>query len=311
MWMRRVLVSAGAGYVGRVLTRLLAQEAEVCVADLMKFGEKRFQPAERHRFRLERIDVRDVEAVTGLVEDFQPDVIIHLAAVHYIPDCEKRPLEAHSINVTGTINFLAACPPSCRFVLASTGAVYSPSDSLHHEAASKLGPMDVYGFTKLHPEQYTGYFASRRGFPAVIVRLFNVIGPGETNPHLLPGLVAQLKAGRSEVKLGNLSTRRDFIDVRDAASGFAAAAMSGDLAPGEVAVVNLGTSRQHSAAEVIERLRQVSGVHFIVSQEPSRVRAVDRPFLGADIRRIKRRFGWAPRYDLEGDLARSRPQSQS
>jgi UDP-glucose 4-epimerase len=300
--MRRALVSGGAGYVGRVLTRLLAQGSDVCVADLMMFGEDRFRPAERGRFRLERVDIRDKGAITELIRDFQPEVIIHLAALHYIPDCENRFLEAHAVNVTGTLNLLAACPAACRFVLASSGAVYSPSDSLHHESASKLGPMDVYGFTKLHAEHYTGYFAARRGFPAVIVRLFNVIGPGETTPHLLPELIAQLKAGRSEVELGNLTTRRDFIDVRDAASGFAAAALSGDLRQGEVAIVNLGTSRQHSAAEIIERLRTISGIDFTVRRDPTRVRALDRPFLGADIRRIRRQFGWAPKFSLEETL---------
>jgi len=59
---------------------------------------------------------------------------------------------------------------------------------------------------------------------------------------------------------------------------------------------------QEAEVCVADLMSQVSGVHFIVSQEPSRVRAVDRPFLGADIRRIKRRFGWAPRYDLEATL---------
>jgi len=66
--MQRILVSGGAGYVGRVLTRLLVPKWQVCVANLMRFGEERFQPAERRRFRLERIDVRNVEAVAGLVE---------------------------------------------------------------------------------------------------------------------------------------------------------------------------------------------------------------------------------------------------
>ena len=59
------------------------------------------------------------------------------------------------------------------------------------------------------------------------MRLFNVVGPGETNPHLLPEMIAQLKAGRTGISVGNLSPKRDYIHVKDAASGFAAASLDG------------------------------------------------------------------------------------
>src|SRR5690606_36433472 len=155
--------------------------------------------------------------IAALAQDFTPDAIIHLAAVHYIPECEQSPDLAVRTNVTGTVNTLLAAPPGCRFVYASSGAVYRPDPHPHSEAAAAVAPTDIYGFTKLHGEQYVRYLAHRREFAAVIVRLFNVVGPGETNPHLLPEILAQLKAGRSTVRLGNLSPRRDYIHVEDAA----------------------------------------------------------------------------------------------
>jgi UDP-glucose 4-epimerase len=136
----------------------------------------------------------------------------------------------------------------------------------------------------------------------VIVRLFNVIGPGETNPHLLPELVAQLKAGRNTIELGNLFSRRDYIGVRDAAGGFCAAALGNLPAGGTTCVVNLGTSRTYSVMEVVEKLRCISGIDFEIRQAESRVRRVDRPFLAADTRRIAELFAWRPDHTIEETL---------
>lgn len=303
MLRKRVLISGGAGFVGRTLCRLIYDNQDVCVVDTLNFGPDRFEPAELGKFRLETIDIRDLDALTALVDDFKPDVIVHLAAIHFIPACEGQPGNASSINVVGTVNLLSVCPADCRFVFASTGAVYAPSDALHDEVTSEIGPRDAYGFNKLHGEDYVRYFAGTKNLAAVIVRLFNVAGPGETNPHLLPEIVAQMKAGRNSVKLGNLWPKRDYIHVRDAASGFAAAGLNGTVAQGEVVTVNLGTSKQYSVNEIIERLRLLSGVEFAVEADASRVRAVDRPFLGAAIDRIGEKFSWTPQFDINDALS--------
>ena len=93
------------------------------------------------------------------------------------------------------------------------------------ETLAPLQPRNIYGITKLQGEQYVQIFAAERGIKAAIVRLFNVIGPGETNPHLLPAIVAQLREGPESINLGNTWPKRDYIDVRDAAGGFAAIAV--------------------------------------------------------------------------------------
>ena len=203
----------------------------------------------------------------------------------------------------GTLNLLLSCPAGARFVFASSGAVYRPQDRPHHEDASELGPNDVYGFTKLHGEHYVRAIAAKRGLRAAIVRLFNVVGPGETNPHLLPELVAQLKAGRRTVELGNLSPERDYIGVDDAARGFEAVALGGAVEPGAPCTVNLGTSRAYSVAAIVDKLRRVSAIDFDLRQADGRVRRVDRPFLAADNQRIADMFGWHPQHSIDDVLA--------
>jgi UDP-glucose 4-epimerase len=299
----RVLITGGNGYVGRYLTRMLRESCAVCVLDALRYGEWQFDAAERTALRLEEIDIRDPVRVPALMADFKPHVVVHLAALHYIPECESSPALAVSTNVLGTLNVLLACPEASRFVFASSGAVYKPEEQPHQEASSEVGPSDIYGFSKLHGEHYVRAIAMKRGLEAVVVRLFNVIGPGETNPHLLPELVAQLKAGRKVIELGNLSPRRDYIDVRDAAAGFRAAAVGKAVEAGETCIVNLGTSQTYSVIDIVEKLRRISGIDFGIRQAEERVRKVDRPVLAADNSRIAKLFGWHASYTIDDTLS--------
>ncbi|NKE44139.1 NAD-dependent epimerase/dehydratase family protein [Roseomonas frigidaquae] len=298
----RILITGGNGYVGRYLTDLLRPHGQLCIADMLRYGNWRFPPNERDRLRLEEVDIRDAPRVAALMASFRPQVVVHLAALHYIPECEADPALAVSTNVQGTLNLLLSCPEGCRFVFASSGAVYKPDDRPHHETTSELGPNDIYGFSKLHGEHYVSAIAAKRRLKAVIVRLFNVIGPGETNPHLLPELIGQLKAGRNVIELGNLSPRRDYISVRDAAAGFCAVALHDEVETGATRTVNLGTSRTYSVAEVVEKLRRISGINFEIRQAPGRVRQVDRPMLAADNRSIEELYGWRVRQSIDDTL---------
>jgi nucleoside-diphosphate-sugar epimerase len=93
------------------------------------------------------------------------------------------------------------------------------------------------------------------------------------------------------------------LDVRDAAAGFAAAALGGAVGRGETCIANLGTSRTHSVEEVVAKLRRISGVPFDVVQTSERMRLVERPSLAADISRMRTMFGWQPRFNLDESLA--------
>jgi UDP-glucose 4-epimerase len=302
---KRVMVTGGAGFVGRELVRTLSPENDVLVADLLRYGTPDWLQGEPEGFAFRKVDIRDAAAIAEVIQEFQPDAVVHLAAIHYIPECDQDPALAVATNVAGTVNVLAGLAPGTRFVFASSGAVYQPDDAPHQEFTSTLGPADIYGITKLQGEAYVRAFAADRGVPSCIVRLFNVIGPGETNPHLLPAIIAQLSAGAEAIDLGNTWPKRDYIDVLDAAGGFAAAALGTNPDGVDCETVNLGSGQQYSVDDILDRMRSVLNLTFEVRQDPKRMRAVDRPYLGADISHINEVFGWSPAHQLDDTLRRT------
>jgi UDP-glucose 4-epimerase len=303
----RIAVTGANGFVGVHVTRQLLEKHDVLAIDSLRYGPWRFSQAELARFRSEAIDIRDRKAVERVLEEFAPEAIIHLAAIHFIPECERLPDEAVSINVEGTVNLLLACRPNCRFVFTSSAAVYAPNEAPHREADDATGPVDVYGFTKLHGEQFVEYFSRLKQLQSVIVRLFNVVGPGETNPHVLPEIIKQLKSGSRRLRLGNVQPRRDYIYVADVAAGFIAAATKpfprvNDGAP---VLVNLGSGASHSVEEIVQKLGRIIAEPVEIEVDPQRVRKVDRPNLVSDNSRMQALFSWAPAHDIDRSLQES------
>ena len=299
----RILVTGANGFVGVQTVRdLVSAGQEVLALDNLRYGPWRFTEREVMDFETSVTDLRDRAATESAVARFKPDSIIHLAAIHFIPECERLADEAVAINVQGTVNLLIACPETCRFVFGSTAAVYAPSDAAH-TVADRIGPMDVYGITKWTAEDFVRYYAGARGLNSVIVRLFNVIGPGETNPHILPEIIKQLKRGERTLRLGNVSPKRDYIYVADAARGFIAAAMK--PYPHNVKgvpVVNLGSGRSYSVEELVKFIGTIIGDDIKITSDPARVRKVDRPSLLADNSDLKAMFGWRCETDIHAAL---------
>ncbi len=293
----RALVTGGCGFVGAALCRRLCEAGdEVIALDDLSLGS---EAAIDGDVRMIVADVRDPD-LEDAISAVRPEVVFHLAAIHFIPTCEENPARAVAVNVEGTQRVLDAADAAGAgaVVLASSAAVYAPSSDAHGEDA-ELGPTDTYGHTKLWAEQLAGLFRDRTGIHTAVARLFNVYGPGETNPHLIPTILRQAELG-PELRLGNLSTRRSYVFVDDAAAGLATL---GTRALGSShSVANIGGNRDHDATELVDSVAGVLGRKLTIRTDSSRLRRSDRPRLAADCSWAGKELGWEPSTSLEAGL---------
>jgi UDP-glucose 4-epimerase len=299
--MMRCLVTGGCGFVGSALVRrLLAESCEAVVVDDLSRGSRENLGPDQARVRVIEQDVTN--SLDRIFSSFQPQAVFHLAALHFIPDCDADPARCLRVNVEGTRSVLKAAaglrgPVS--LVLASSAAVYAPAEGAHQEQEDSLGPVDVYGYSKLWAEELAAGFAARTGTAVGIARLFNVFGPGETNAHFIPSLICQMKAGES-VRLGNLSSKRDYVFVDDVADALLRLARYGG--DGQSATVNIGSGRAYAGHEVVDALAGLAAAGVAPVTDPSRLRPVDRPVLLADPTLAQKLLDWAPRTSLVDGL---------
>ncbi|MFB6185794.1 MAG: NAD-dependent epimerase/dehydratase family protein, partial [Halobacteriaceae archaeon] len=296
-----VLVTGGAGFIGsHVVEELLDRGKDVAVLDNLFAGEREYVPSAA---TLHEVDIRDQDEVNTTVTSIDPDQIIHLAAIHYIPYCNKNPEDAFDVNVMGTRHLLNAARSLSdleRIVYTSSAAVY-PSRDYPHEETDMPGPMDIYGRTKLVGEDLCELFASETGVPVASARLFNVYGPRETNPHLIPAILDQIKDGSREVELGNLTPKRDFVYVEDVATALSTLIDAHDDGH---RVYNVGSNQAWSVREVVDEVGSALGISLTIEQDEERVRESDRPHLCAKIDRITEETKWNPRTEFVEGLRR-------
>lgn len=300
------VVTGAAGYLGSyVVPELLARGTPVLALDDLSTGRAEYlAPYQNHPgFRFVQLDLRDQPTLQSLFVQERPAAIVHLAALHFIPACCADPTRTVSINVLGTQSVLSAARAAhvTHFWLASTGDVYAPQTTPHHEERSPVGPFNIYGLSKLMCEQLVALEARDcKDIRFVVGRLFNLYGPRETNPHILPEILSQLRANPdATLRLGSLWPRRDLVPIADAARAVIATL---DAAPIGVTTINIATGVAVSMQEVLDMIGQIRGRPLRIETDPAKVRPVERDHLQADVSRLKSMIGWTPHADLRRGL---------
>ena len=292
-----VLITGGAGFVGSSLARrLLDNDIDVVVIDNLLRGSRDNLPTD-DRLNFVEGDIRS-DSDLDRAMSFKPSAVVHLAAQHFIPYCNEHPGDTIHVNVYGTqcvLNSIARSNCVKKLVFGSTAAVYAPSDSPHDED-EVMGPIDIYGVSKQIGEQLVDFFHLQTGIAAINARLFNVVGPRETNPHLLPDILDQLPISGS-LQLGNLVPKRDYIFADDIADGIITLLQS-DTATGSI---NIGSGESFSAGELVEVIGEITNSTIQIDSIPERQRAGDRPNLCAKNARL-RALGWNCKHDLRKSL---------
>lgn len=301
--MTRVLVTGAEGFVGgRLVPRLVARGATViaCHAPGTVAGDDDVTGA-RAPVEHVALDIRDREAVEGVFRDAAPDAVVHLAGLSDVADSWRRIDDYYRVNVEGAEHVARAAralSARCRLVVASSAEVYGavPEAELPAREDRDLEPGSPYALTKAAVE--------RLSLPlgAIVVRSFNLIGPGQGANFALPSFATQLaaiEAGREEpvLHVGNLTPRRDFVHVDDGADAYALLVARAE--PGSVYNVARGEPIALEAA--LRQLIRISGQEVEIRQDPNRMRPADVPVMSGDAGRL-RALGWRPKHGFDQAL---------
>ncbi|WP_373541470.1 NAD-dependent epimerase/dehydratase family protein [Chamaesiphon sp.] len=298
---KKVLVTGGAGFIGSATIAAFQNDGhEIYAIDNLSFGNRKFITIpESHFFE---IDILDRAKLFRVISQIEPDWIIHLAAIHFIPYCNQHPIEAARVNIQGTINVLDAArnvPNLEKVFFASTAAVYP----IYNDAISEThppAPTDIYGLSKLTGEHLMNEFHLQTDVPTIVCRFFNAFGPNETNAHVIPEIQRQINAGCRTIQLGNLDPKRDFIHTSDMASAIVKLLDIGDRG---IEIFNLGRGIEYSVTEVVTAFEQALGERIVIEVDPARVRKVERMHLLADITKLKNFIDWEPKINLNQGIS--------
>jgi UDP-glucose 4-epimerase len=298
----QVLVFGGAGFLGSHLVDLLYSTGhEVAIVDDLSRGKLDFIGVQSP-VTIYRGDIRDPDLYARVLDNVTPEVVIHLAAVHHVPVCERQPLVALDVNVLGTQRVVDFCRDRnvARLVFASSGGVYDESipGSLREEDLTKA--RDIRSASKLAGEALVCRGAERGWYSSSIARIFNLVGARDTHEHLVTQAIRQLREGNRRIEVGNLHPRRDFLHVMDAARAMQALCEVPSSLPTEI--FNVGSGREWTVVEVLQQLADVAGVEVEIESVASKRREGDRLSLLAQISKIRDCCGWQPLQTLSDAL---------
>jgi UDP-glucose 4-epimerase len=305
----QLLITGGAGFIGsHSVAAALAAGQRVRVFDNLSTGSRENVPP-------------DAELVVGDVTDYAQvqaaaagcDAVLHLAALVSVPQSMREPLATLAINSVGTANVLEAARAAGarRFVLASTCAVYGDLPGRQEESSPVL-PLSPYAGSKLLAEQWTRLYTTAYGLPVVILRYFNVYGPGQRADSPYSGVLARwcaaVQAGEVCTVFGDGEQTRDFVSVHDVAAANLLALTSDSLEPG--AVYNVATGQSASLNAILGALDAAAGRSIARRYAPARPGDIIHS-AGSSAR--LQACGWQPQFPLAQGIAEllSEPDSRS
>ena len=310
--MQPILVTGGAGFIGAHTCKALAAEGLHPIAfdnlsrgysDMVRWGPfvqgDILQPADLDR----------------AFERYQPQSVIHFAALAYVGESVAKPLAYYQNNVSGLINVLEAMVRhgADTLVFSSSCATYGIPDALPIAENARQQPISPYGHSKLIGEQILMRVAAAHHLRIALLRYFNACGAdpdGELSErhdpetHLIP-LAVDAATGRgpplqifgADYPTADGTCERDYIHVSDLACAHVAALRQLNNG-GETLTLNLGTGRAYSIVEIVSTVERVTGYTVPIIRAPRR--PGDPAALVADASRAESLLGFKPKFsDLE------------
>jgi GDP-4-dehydro-6-deoxy-D-mannose reductase len=251
------------------------------------------------------VDVLDDQGLTEAVGKAQPSAVVHLAAVSSVAESWKDAGDAWRVNAVGTANLLQAVrreAPAARVLVVSTGEVYGRAEELPTSERSPVAPLSPYAASKAAAEVACTQERAG-GLDVVVARAFQHEGPGRDERFAVGSWTHQIaeleQAGGPALKVGDLSARRDIIDVRDVCRAYRLL-LDPSVPPD---TYNVASGRAVSMEEVLQFLVGLARCPIDVEPDPDRFRPAELPVVCGDASRLRSATGWKPQIPLEQTLA--------
>ena len=303
------MITGITGFAGSHLAELLLREGH----DV--FGIVRWRSRSEHlehlngHLHLIEADLLDLKSLQDVMINLRPDYIFHLAAQSFVPASWTAPAVTLETNAVGSCNLFEAVrtaqiDPLIQIACSSEEYGLVHENELPIKETNPLRPLSPYAVSKVAMD-YLGYqYFKSYGLKIVRTRGFNHEGPRRGEVFVTSTFakqIALIEKGKQKpvILVGDLSTKRDFTDVRDMVRGYYLAAQKGE--PGEV--YNIASGKAWVIKDVLDYLLSLSKVKNIkVKRDPKRLRPSDVPILLGDSSKFRQATGWQPQIPFKKTL---------
>jgi nucleoside-diphosphate-sugar epimerase len=315
-----VLVTGAQGFIGRYLGAALFRDHCDEVVGVGRSPESRDHfthevqvngsalwapiPIEirpRDNYRYVQVDLTDEAAVLALVAQIRPRVVFHLAGS--LRDEPFNALLSNNLRATYSVcKALVETGDAIQLIFASSGSVYGDlgADGTSLRESGATHPLDLYSITKRASEDIVRLVGSTTAIQVIIARIFNVVGPGQEERHLVGRIASQiadvLRGTAHSIRVGPLVTSRDFIDVRDVATALVTLARSGAANW----IYNVASGEEIVVQRILDGLLEVTGDNPPAVQNTVG-RRIDVSRQVVDITALSG-LGWRPAFSLKKSL---------
>lgn len=295
--MKKVLITGITGMIGKHLSKLL-QEEDLEIAGISRATSSSRYIHEKSPYTHFEGDIMDVKFLKEVWQIFQPDLIYHLAAQAYNGESWRAENTTYQFNIKGAHNVFETCrefTPAARIIPACSSAEYGivPEEMIPiSEDTVPLRPITPYGVSKSAMEMMARQYHLNYNMNFVLPRLFIHLGPDHPPVTAIQNFARQLAAIKlglqpPVIKVGNLETARDFVDVRDGVKALWLLAQKGKS--GEV--YNQCSGKAHTMKESLKILIEISGLKVSTETDPNLFRPSDEKLLLGNPSKIEM-LGW-------------------
>lgn len=306
--MDTILITGGAGFIGLHLSLALLNAGHTVVCVDHFYGT--FDPASKwsklssfrdhpHYILLIR-DIRDQPEMEQIMEQYQINIVIHLAALAGVRPSLTDPFAYVDTNISGTLSILESMRKTGvrKMLFASSSSVYGNSLSVpFREDDPVASPVSPYAFTKRAGELLCSNYHSLYGIETFCLRFFTVYGPGQRPEMAIHRFLTNIMDAKTVTLYGDGQSVRDYTYVADIVKGILAAlpVISG------FEIFNLGSGRIVSLKDLVTIIERVTEREAIVQYLDEQMGDVSLTF--ASIHKARSRFGYAPETSLENGIA--------